>query len=143
MKKLFLLFAFVAVLTSCGGVAAGIINRGYINENSEKYVAVKVAERTQLQLTEEQVKMSEDIYFEEITDLKANAHREKTKEISNKASLNNIRYYWFRSESKFQNILTPSQLSSYLKNDSSAWDEKDMAKEYKLLKKMGYDVDFQ
>lgn len=141
-KKNILFFVLVVVATglqSCGGLAAGIINREVIEKNPEQYVAQRVAKLKPLDLDPSQMEKAESIYLEEITNLKENAHKEKTKEISNKASLNNLKYHVYIAELGIHKILTPEQLSEYQNNDIyNGLTDEEMRKARKHLLKKGF-----
>ncbi|OAB79726.1 hypothetical protein [Cochleicola gelatinilyticus] len=141
MKHIYTIIAFTLVLQSCGGIAAGMANRIYIDTPNDKYVAKKINELKPLFLTEEQTQQAESLYLEEIEDLKENAYREKKKEISNSGSLDFIQYRWLKSELLLRNLLTERQLEVYIApTGMSNYSEKRINRERKKLEKMGYEV---
>lgn len=139
-------FLFVAAMLfqSCGGIAAGMVNRSVINEDSEQYAEVKLAKMKPLQLTTEQEKELRVVFIDEITELKENARKEKSNEISNKGSLNGLRYSWYKAEKRIGDILTKEQEEEYRTNKKyeEAWSFKEMEKQRKKLINMGYSVNF-
>ena len=140
MKKLITLIILTLIVQSCGSVAAGIINRTYLEEDNETYVATELAHLTLLKLNEDQKNTIGKIFQDEIVYLKENAHREKIKEISNSASLNNIRYQWYKRQIEIEQVLTPDQVREYRTSKFDSYNDKDMAKEKAKLKKLGYKV---
>ncbi|MDP2687553.1 MAG: hypothetical protein Q8O62_10040 [Aequorivita sp.] len=149
MKRLLLvlMLAVVAVsLQSCGGLAAGIINRQIIESDKAETIEKRITKYAPLALSEEQKSETRLIYDEEITNLKENARKEKTKEISNKSSLNTFAYETYKSQVRFEKILDKAQLLQYrqmvLNHDVPGLNEKQAMKMKKNLKRKGYDVNF-
>ena len=99
-----------------------------------------------LTLTEGQKNVAETIFIEEIIALKENARKEKTKEISNKASLNTFAFETYKAQEQFEKILNKEQLVLYreliVKREVPGNTEKQQIKLAKKLKKKGYDLNF-
>ncbi len=149
MKKLIVLFAFVLLsfnFQSCIGLAAGVINRQIINSDKDEVIENRLTILQPIALSEEQKEETRVIFSEEITKLKENARKEKTKEISNKASAFTFVYEDYKSQVRFEKLLDKKQLLKYrgmiLTGDVHGTNEKGMLKLKKKLKRKGYKVDF-
>ena len=129
------------MLQSCGGFVAGLANKEIIAKDAETYANTETAKLTALELSDEQKVSIYEIYLNQITELKENARREKTKEISNKASLNNLRYIWYKTQLEVESELTEAQVKEFREGRYPSYDTESMEKERKKLRKMGYDVE--
>tara|TARA_R110002012_G_scaffold320805_1_gene545698 strand:+ start:25609 stop:26049 length:441 start_codon:yes stop_codon:yes gene_type:complete len=128
------------VQQSCGGLLAGVVNRQIINTDTTEYVDDEMKSFEKYNPTDAQREKYREIQHEYITDLKENARKEKTKEISNSASINV--FYWidYKKEAKVVELLDKDQLRKY-RSEGGGESEKDFLKHRKRVKKMGYNVD--
>ena len=135
-----LLIGLCIVFQSCGGVVAGMANRQIINEDTTEYVETKMQGFEQYDPTEAQKVEMRKIQLEYITELKENARKEKTGEVSNSASLKVMDWLSYKKEAQIIALLNKDQLRKFRLEGGGA-SEREHLKHRKRVAKMGYNVD--
>ncbi|WP_452231038.1 MULTISPECIES: hypothetical protein [unclassified Lacinutrix] len=136
-----LLFTISLNFQSCMSTVAGILNQEIIDQTEDNYVNNEIKRIAQLNLSEDQLLKANKVFSEAYTEKRDNAHREKSKEISKKASFNNLKYIIYKNQVKFERILNKEQLIASRQSNYGL--NADQLKKLKNdVSKMGYSLSF-
>ncbi|MGB1307922.1 MAG: hypothetical protein ACPG6B_03360 [Oceanihabitans sp.] len=120
---------------------ASIHNQEIIDQTEKQYINNELRRVSHLSLLDEQLFKIKKVFSETYIEKRENAHKEKSKEISNKASLNNLKYIMYKNQVKFERILSKEQLITSRKSDYGLNGDQ-LEKLKKDVLKMGYKINF-